>query len=88
MSDPDNAYLNQLLDEVLALPAQEREQYLDEHCDDVEMREKIMALAEGSGKAVPDIFLQPAPERANWIKMVYQKLKAGTEGSENERGDS
>lgn len=88
MPESDNAYFNQLLDEVLALPAQERAQYLHAHCDDLEIRKKIMELAGDCEQEIPDIFLQPAPERTHLIKMIYHRLKAGASGKKGPHDDS
>ncbi len=88
MSTPDDAHINQLLDEILALPAHKRARYLKEHCKDLAMRTKIQILIDNCETEVPDSFLQPTPQHANWVKMAYQKLKAGASKKRRSNDDS
>ena len=69
--------LNELIDEALALPAHQRQAFLNRACPNPEVLAKAEKLLESCEVEVPDEFLQPTDESKAWIENAYRKLKLG-----------
>ncbi|MEM8488602.1 MAG: hypothetical protein AAF564_23845 [Bacteroidota bacterium] len=75
MPFPEEAQLNEIIDEALALPSHQRQAFLRRACPNPEVLAKAEALLESCETEVPEEFLRPTEEGKNWIENVYRKLK-------------
>lgn len=75
MPFPEEAQLNEILDQALALPAHQRQAFLNRACPNPEMLAKVQQLLAHCEMDVPETFLQPTNEGKNWIENAYRKLK-------------
>lgn len=77
MSFPEEAQLNEIIEEALALPAHQRPDFLRRACPNPEVRAKAEVLLESCEVEVPEDFLRPTNQGKHWIAKAYNKLKQG-----------
>ncbi len=75
MPFPEEVELNEIIDEALALPAHQRQAFLNRACPNPDLLAKAEKLLESCEVDVPDEFLQPTEQGKAWIESAYKKLK-------------
>lgn len=79
----EEAHLNDLIDQTLALPVHQRQAFLSRACSDPEMLAKIKKLLAHCESEVPDTFLRLTDDGKHWIENAYRRLNKS-----RQRGDA